>query len=122
MIRSSGADDAKRESTADTECEARERGNIAPGQGVIGVLPILALDGPEFAAVGFGDYIDALIGGGQFELPRHRQRHFLVQPDMFQFARILGLKLEERFDEFLQPIALLLAGQVAQPGPEILPR
>ena len=62
-----GADDPEGKSAADPEGEAGEGGNIAPGQRVIGVLPILALDGPELAVVGLGDEVDALIGGGQLE-------------------------------------------------------
>ena len=60
-----GADDAKRESATDAKGQARERGNLAPSQGLIGVLPILALDSPELAVVGFSDEINAPISGGQ---------------------------------------------------------
>jgi hypothetical protein len=116
-----GADDAKRKSATDPKGQPGERGNLTPSQGRIGVLPILALDSPELAVVGLSDEINALIGDRQLEFLRHRRRHFTVQPDMPELARIFGLQQQVGFDEFLEYVALLLIGRVAQPASEVVP-
>ena len=78
---------------------------------MIGPLPILALDGPELAIVGFRDEIDALVGGGEVEPPCYGLRHFAVKPDVLELAGILWLKLKECFDEMLEQVALLLLSE-----------
>lgn len=78
-----GADDAECEPVAHPEGEAGEGGNFPPGERMVGSLAILALDGPEFAVVGFGDDVDALVGGRELEFPRDGLRHFLLEPDVF---------------------------------------
>jgi hypothetical protein len=117
-----GADDAKRKSATHAKREAREGGNLAPCQGLIGVLPILALDGPELAVVGLYDEINTLIGGRQLEFLRDGLRHFAVQPNVLELAGILRFQEQIGFDEFLEHVALLLFGQVAQLALNVRPR
>lgn len=87
-----GADDAKREPATDAKGQTRESGNLTPSQGLIGVVPILALNGPELALIGLNDEINALIAGGELEFLRYRKGNFPVQPDMLELTRIFRLR------------------------------
>ena len=50
-----GTDDAKRKSLAYAKSQAGKAGNLAPRQGLIRALSILALNGPRLAVVGLHD-------------------------------------------------------------------
>src|SRR6058998_3329247 len=89
---------------------------------MIGLLAILALDGPELAVVRLRDEINALIGVRKLELLQHRLRHFAVKPHMLYLAGVFRLNQEVSFDEFFKQIALLLFGQVTQLSLEVMPR
>ena len=116
-----GADDAEGKSTAHPEGEAGEGGDFPPGQGMVGVLAILALDAPEFAVMGFRDNVDALVGGGEFEFSGDGLRHFALEPDVLELAGVFGFKLEIGFDEFFKEIALLFFREGPPPGLDLLP-
>ncbi|HRZ56029.1 MAG TPA: hypothetical protein P5525_11300 [Candidatus Paceibacterota bacterium] len=117
-----GADDPKRETSTDAKRQTRESGNLAPGQGMLGGLPVFALDAPEIAVVGFRDEINALIGVGELELLANRLRHFPMQPDVLELAGVFRLQEQIGFDEFFEHVALLLLGQGAQLALEVVPR
>ena len=44
---------------------------------LIGVLPILTLDGPELAFMGLSDEVDALVGGRQVKLLARNGRNLI---------------------------------------------
>jgi len=116
-----GTDDAEGKIPADSEGKAGEGGDVTPGERMVGVLAILALDRPEVAVVGLGDDVDALVGGGELEFPRDGLRDFALEPDMLEFAGVFRFELEVGFDEFLEQVALLLLGQFRPGSLDVLP-
>ena len=88
---------------------------------MIRILAVFALDRPEFSVVGFGDDVDALVGGWQLEFAGDGLRHLALKPDMLELAGVFRFELEVGFDELLEEIAFSFFGKVAPPRMDVMP-
>jgi hypothetical protein len=94
------------EPLADTECQICKSAQFFAGEGLGFIFSVLALDCPVLSVLGLSDEVDSFISVRQGQLRANRTGGFAKRPHVFQFRRVVGMKMEKAPTETFEAVSL----------------